>query len=175
MGAAKMTAEEFEELYQQFWGLVYSKCLASLGDIEEALDATMEVFIRKWCAIDRYDPQRASFKAWLIRNTDHYCIDLMRKRSHRDEVSLEEALESYDEQAEPITHVDDLVNIRIALSHLDPFDRQLVLMRFVEEYTWDEISQLTGLTVAQVRHRIDNALSKLRRWLGVSEEEPTKD
>lgn len=169
-----MTAEEFEELYQQFWGLVYSKCLASLGDVEEALDATMEVFIRKWCAIDNYDPQKASFKTWLMRNTDHLCIDLARKRSHCDEVSLEEILES-SEEVEPVTDVDELIDIRIAISRLDPLDRQLLLMRFVDEYTWDEISHLTGLTVAQVRHRVESAFAKLRRWLGAGGEEMAKD
>ncbi len=169
-----MTDEEFEELYKQFWGLVYSKCLASLGDVEEALDATMEIFTRKYCARDRYDPTKASFKTWLTRNTDRHCIDLIRKRSHRNEVSLEGMLESGEEVEEP-ADTEQLIDIRIALIHLDPFDRELVLMRFVEEYTWNEIAQITGLTVAQVRRRVDNALAKLRRWLGATEEETTED
>lgn len=80
---------------------------------------------------------------------------------------------------EPTSSADELIDIhfdiRIAIAHLEPLDRQLVIMRFVEEYTWSEIAELTGLTVAQVCHRVDNALAKLRRWLGASEEEKTED
>lgn len=165
-----MSPEEFEELYHQFWGLVYSRFLAALGDVEEALDAAQEVFLRKWCSIDRYDPNKASFKTWLMRNTDHLCIDLIRKRSTGSEVvSIDEIDEVSEEiEVESEARSADMLDIEIALSNLDPLDRHLLIMRFVEEYTWSEIAEITKLTVAQVRRRVDNALKHLRRWFGIA-------
>lgn len=155
-----MTTEEFEELYHQFWGLVYSQCLASLGDVEEALDATMEVFARKWAAIDRYDPRLSSFKTWLMRNTHRLCIDLLRKAAHRQTVPIDEV--PSDAVADPSLRIE----VSVALNRLDPLDRQLALMRCVEEYTWSELAEAAGLSVAQVRQRVADALARLRAWLG---------
>ncbi|HIE51401.1 MAG TPA: sigma-70 family RNA polymerase sigma factor [Armatimonadetes bacterium] len=162
-----MSAEEFEELYHQFWGLVYAKCLAYLGNPDEAEDAAMEVFLRKWCAIEHYDPSKASFKTWLMQNTNHLCIDLLRKASRRQEVPMDEVPEG--PLVAPPVPDDESIDISLALNRLNPLERQLVLMRFVDEYTWQEISEATGLTVAQVRRCVNNALARLRKWLGEEE------
>ncbi len=168
-----ISAEEFEQLYHEFWGLVYSICLAYLHDKEEAEDAAMEVFVRKWCAIDRYDPAKASFKAWLVSNTNHLCIDLLRKSS-RLQVERIDELPEEDVADSPIPNA-DATDLSLAMARLSPLDRQLVIMRIVEEYTWQEIAQVTGLTVAQVRGRVDAALARLRKWLGAKDEVSTRD
>ncbi len=133
----------------------------------------MEVFVRKWCAIDRYDPAKASFKTWLIHNTNHLCIDLLRKSSRIQVERIDELPE--DLLVDPAIPNADAIDIALAMARLSPLERQLLIMRIVEEYTWKEIAEATGLTVAQVRARVEAALSSLRGWLGAGDEISAKE
>jgi len=159
-----MTAQQFDELYHEYYQLVYARCRASLGDDEDALDATMEVFARKWVAIDRYDPTLSSFKTWLLSNTYRLCIDLIRKQHHRQTSPLDEAPPA-DAISPTEREVVETVALSWALDQLDARDRHLLLMKVVDEYTWDEVAALSGLSVHQVRARVEGALRRLRALL----------
>jgi RNA polymerase sigma-70 factor (ECF subfamily) len=152
-------SDRFEELYREYWSLVFTLCKTRLGSVEEAEDAALEVFLRKWQAIDRYDPQRATFKTWLSRNAEHLCIDLWRKRQREPEPEV------LPDKSRPPLDLEDSIILRDCLKTLDPLDRQLVLMHEVEGYTWEEMEALTGLTVSQVRTRTAHALEHLRQCL----------
>jgi len=161
-----ISGKRFEELYTEHWALVYALCKARLGEEEEALDAAQEVFLRKWRAIDSYDPARASFRTWLRRNAEHYCVDLYRKQSVRpEEHPLPEETEAagadipFEEGALTVQMVGE------CLDALAPELRQLVLMKEVEEYTWEEMAAITGLTVAQARVRTAQGITQLRELL----------
>ena len=155
--------ERFEELYRQYWRYVFVLCRTRLGDTEEALDAAMEVFLRKWQVIGCYDPARATFKTWLARNTERLCIDIVRKRGSRGRhVAYTEAetASACEEAAAPLP-----AQLSLCLGDLDPMDRQLLLMHEIEGYTWEEIGALTGLSVWQVRRRVGQTLRRLEAQL----------
>jgi RNA polymerase sigma-70 factor (ECF subfamily) len=154
-------SERFEELYREYWSLVFTLCQTRLGDVEEAEDAALEVFLRKWQAIDRYDPQKATFKTWLSRNAEHRCIDLLRQRQRQAEAEKKHR----SDPPRPPMDSEDRIVIRDCLKTLDPTDRQLVLMHEVEGYTWEEMAADTGLTVSQVRTRTARAKEQLRQGL----------
>ena len=166
-----MTPQQFDELYQEYYQLVYARCRASLGDCEEALDAAMEVFMRKWVAIDRYDPTLSSFKTWLLNNTHHLCIDLIRKQRYQQTCSLKEAPPA-DAISLTEREVVETVALSRALDRLHPFDRHLLLMKVVDEYTWDEVAALSELSVHQVRARVEAALRQLRAILECGDMSP---
>jgi RNA polymerase sigma-70 factor (ECF subfamily) len=137
-----------------------------LWNREDALDATQEVFARKWAAIDTYDPSKASFRTWLSRNAHNLIVDRIRNRERRPkQVSIDEIEDTLCSDRP----VDDVAMISVALSKcLTAFDlehRHLVIMHEVEQYTWEEVASLTGLTVAQARTRVSQALQQLRKCL----------
>lgn len=158
-----MDRDRFDELYHRYWSYVFVVCRTRLDDTEEALDAAMEVFLRKWRAIDTYDPTRASFKTWLSRNAEKLCIDLLRKRRTRGQsvpYTDEAAPIDPDEAASPL-----LQQVSLCLRSMDPMDRQLVLMHEVEGYTWEEIAAVTNVSVWQVRMRVGRSLRRLEAQL----------
>jgi len=161
-----VTPERFDELYHEHWPEVFVLCRARLGDEEEALDAAMEVFLRKWQAIASYDPGRATFRTWLWRNAERLCIDLLRKRARRPTtVAYEEtSLAGIEPGSDGPT--DLTAQVSLCLSALDDLDRQLLLMHEVEGFTWEEMAELTGLSVWQARDRVAKAIEQVKQGLG---------
>jgi len=138
-----ITPSRFQELYEEYWGLVYTICFSRLGNREEAQDATQDVF---------------------VKNTENHCFDILRERIRRPERV------EFDEEKFPLRPAgdDDVVThveITRCLDCLSDQDRQLALMKMVEENTWEEIATTTGLTVAQARVRTARALTELRTCL----------
>lgn len=158
--------ERFEELYRQYYRLVFTWCRARLGRDDEAHDAAQEIFIRKWQRIETYDPSRASFKTWLSRNTENLCIDRLRQRRRTPEpVELPEpGLAGHpiaDDPADPMN-----VLLEEGLSRLDPEDRQALLMHEVDGYTWEEMAAFFGTTISKERTRVANSRKALLQFLG---------
>lgn len=156
----------FEELYRQYYRLVFTWCKSRLGRDEEAHDAAQEVFIRKWQRIETYDPSRAAFKTWLSRNTENLCIDRLRQRRRTPEpVELPEpgtpGHPTVEDGADPMT-----VLLDECLSRLDPEDRQALLMHEVDGYTWEEMAAFFGTSISKERTRVANTRKALLRCLG---------
>lgn len=155
---------QFEELYQEHWPFVFALCASRLGDREAALDAAQTVFVRKWVARETYDPERASFRVWVQRNAVNLCIDLLRERGRRPTTST-----LADDVTSPLPTAEAALQERArvarALAVLPKGQRQLVLMRALEGYTWQEIACLTGQTVSQVRTAVGRGLERLRAAL----------
>jgi RNA polymerase sigma-70 factor (ECF subfamily) len=158
--------EWFEELYREHWALVFALCRARLGDPDEAADAAQEVFVRKWARFGSYDPARASFRTWVSVNTEHRIIDIIRqRRTRRREEPVSDDLEAPDPEQVPAEQGPVLAAVARALTALGPRQRQLVLMKKLHGYTWEEIAAFTGLTVAQARAEVGRAASRLRALL----------
>jgi len=158
--------QQFEASSEQYWRLVFTLCREVLGNEDDAADAAQEVFVRKWRARDTYEASRATFKTWLCSNTHHLLIDRLRGRKSQpalvsclpDSLPEERAGET---PHEALTHA----LVQACLSQLEPTERQLLLLREVEERTWEELAELSKLTVSQVRTRTERARSKLRECL----------
>ena len=161
-----LSEARFEELHEACWRVVFALCRSRLGDREEALDATRDVFLRKWRARHGYDPERASFLTWVRRNAERVCIDRLRRRAVRGEPQeLPDDLPAENPPGAESDRALTRVVVGQALDRLGDQQRQLVLMHKVEGYTWEEIAADTGLTVAQARERVAKALDALRSFL----------
>jgi RNA polymerase sigma-70 factor (ECF subfamily) len=164
--AMYVNGQRFEELYREYWPHVFTLCQTRLGDYDEALDAAQEVFVRKWQALGRYDPARASFRTWLSRNAENLCVDLLRLRGRQPPPeALPEEWEALGQEPFSEERTIRQVIVNQCLTVLPPDVRQLVLLREVEEYTWEEMAALTDLTVSQVRTRTTQGEEVLRALL----------
>lgn len=157
-----VSRERFEQLYRELWRSVYAVCYALLGDVEDAQDAALEVFVRKWRARHRYDPARGSFKAWLIHNAVCLCMDMLRRRKRRRRMT-----EQVGQVSEvPPSSQDLAITVEQCLAHLEPERRMLLLMRDVLGLTWEEIASAADLSVGAVRRRVADARRQMRKCLG---------
>lgn len=143
-------------------------------DAETAKDILQEVFIKTYLHLNDYDPT-LPFSAWLYRIARNETISHFRKQKNRPRVMKSEAdLEAFGRIADDIDierEADATINqdaVRAALETLNLKYRDVILLRFFEHKSYDEISDILELppgTVAVCLHRAKAALKEqLKRY-----------
>jgi RNA polymerase sigma-70 factor (ECF subfamily) len=164
------------ELVAEHQRMVYHLALHMLGDHEEALDLSQEVFLNVFRTIGRFRGQSA-LKTWIYRIVINQARNRQRwwKRRHRSEqVSLDERLEVAG-NLPPAGDADDphrmfgrrelATRIWDALARL-PFDqRTVVVLREIDGLSYDEIAFSLDVAVGTVKSRLTRARSVLRSQL----------
>lgn len=156
--------------------MVYHLALHLLGDREEALDLSQEVFLSVFRTIGRFRGQSA-IRTWIYRIVINQARNRQRwwRRRHRaDQISLDEHLERHGDFPQPGDSVSPDRQLRrkqlaariwAALDHL-PFDqRTAVVLREIDGLSYDEIAFSLGVAVGTVKSRLTRAREALRAEL----------
>jgi RNA polymerase sigma-70 factor (ECF subfamily) len=165
------------ELVAEHQRMVFHLALHMLGDREEALDLSQEVFLNVFRTIGRFRGQSA-LRTWIYRIVINQARNRQRwwKRRHRsDQVSLEERLET-DGTLPPASNVAEpdrvlgqkevAARVWDALGRL-PFDQRTVMvLREIDGLSYDEIGFSLGVAVGTVKSRLTRARAALRTQLG---------
>jgi RNA polymerase sigma-70 factor (ECF subfamily) len=167
--ARQKDQEAFARLVETYQRPVYNLCYRMLGSEVEAEEAAQETFWRAYQALHRYDPNR-SFATWLLSIAAHYCIDQQRKRRVPVlELDAEPELEAPDPSPTPekvVVRTEEQRQIQSLLGSLSEQDRAVVVLRYWNELSEEEISRTTGLTVSAVKSRLHRARKVMAQaWL----------
>lgn len=166
--AQQKDEDAFAVLVETYQTPVYNLCYRMLGTAEEAEDAAQESFWRAYQAIQRYDPQR-SFVTWLLSIAAHYCIDQQRKRKlPLLEIDGEEEFEIPDRALEPekmLNKKQEKELITGMLQKLSETDRAVIILRYWQELSEEEIAKSLSLTVSAVKSRLHRARLQLARLM----------
>lgn len=163
--------DAYRQLLQRYRQPVYRLVHASLGDGAEAQDVTQEVFVSAFAALDRYDPDRPLLH-WLRRIALNKCRDWIRRRRVRafffTAPPLDEVLDMGDNAvATDVALADraELARVAGAIARLPTRQREVLLLRTVEQLTQAEVSQLLGISEKAVETRLYRARQSLRERL----------
>src|SRR3954469_8143410 len=151
----------FERLYRRHAGDVYRYALVVLRNQANAEDVTQTTFLNAYRAMEKGERPRSPQK-WLIAIAHNVCRQRFRQSQRRPtEVVYEEEL------AETIVEEDALTaeDIRRALGHLAFNQRSALVMRELEGRSYQEISEILGLSVSAVETLIFRARRSLREQL----------
>jgi RNA polymerase sigma-70 factor (ECF subfamily) len=164
------------ELVNEHQRMVYQLSLNLLGDHNEALDLSQEVFLRVFRTIHAFRGQSA-LRTWIYRIVINQARNRQRwwRRRHRSQqVSLDEHIRDHGDPPEQNTGgAPDRVlgrkemadQIRVALDHL-PFDQRTALvLREIDGLSYDEIGFSLGIAVGTVKSRLARAREALRAQL----------
>ncbi len=164
------------ELVSEHQRMVFHLALHLLGDHDEALDLSQEVFLNVFLTIGRFRGQSA-LRTWIYRIVINQARNRQRwwRRRHRaEQVSLEERLENHgelppaSELAEPdrILRRKELASrIWNALAGLPFEQRTAIVLREVDGLSYDEIAFSLGVAVGTVKSRLTRAREALRAQL----------
>lgn len=133
-----------------------------LRDQSDAEDVLQETFVRGHRYLAQCeDPSR--FGAWLFRILVNRCRTAYRAR---EKTSLTLVREGSDRSDAPVHHVDATTSWREeidrALGQLPGEQREAFLLKYVEDLTYDEIENLTGVGVSALKMRVNRACKQLR-------------
>jgi RNA polymerase sigma-70 factor (ECF subfamily) len=156
--------------------LVYQLALHLLGDPQEALDLSQEVFLRVFRTLPRFRGQ-SSLRTWIYRIVVNQASNRRRwwRRRHRSQqVALEEHAVSHGELSDTsslamperrLEQQETAGRVRAALDLL-PFDqRTVIVLREIDELSYEEIAASLGVAVGTVKSRLARARNNLRAAL----------
>lgn len=165
--ASKGDVAAFGALYDRHVAAIYRYVYYRVRDDAEAEDLTSDVFMRALKAMPRYEPRQA-FLAWLYRIARNAVIDRARKGNRQ--VSFEDALahpgadQVVVPDAEILAHSDN-ETLRAALAKLTPLQQEVVVLRFLEGYSTQEIARLVGKREGTIRGIQFRAIGALRQMM----------
>jgi RNA polymerase sigma-70 factor (ECF subfamily) len=134
-----------------------------LKDAQEAEDATQDAFVKLWNNRDKVDPERV--KPWLMKVTRNGCLDRLRRR--RDNVEFDES-HMAGESSGPMQGL--AANeigawLKRAIAGLKEPYRSLVVLRDVNQHSYEEVAGMLELNLAQVKTYLHRARKQLREQL----------
>ncbi len=135
-----------------------------LKDAGEAEDATQEAFVKLWHNRDKIDPERV--QSWLMKVTRNGCLDRLRRR--RDNVEFDESYMAGEEVSGPMQDVATGQTrewLKRAIGSLKEPYRSLVVLRDVNQHSYEEVASMLELNLAQVKTYLHRARKQLREQL----------
>ena len=152
---------------------MYNVALRVVGNADLAEDVTQDTFLLAYKSLHQF--RGGIFRAWLLRIATNRCYDELRRRQRRpansfDVLGFEPQVEwsTLPESEDPQERAERLELARAlqgALRELPDDQRVVVVLSDVQGYSYDEIAQITGVSLGTVKSRLSRGRGRLREIL----------
>jgi RNA polymerase sigma-70 factor (ECF subfamily) len=151
-------AAAFASLLDRQLDASYRLASVILGQRDEAEEATHDAAIRAWQRWDSLrDPER--FEAWFSRILVNVCRDRLRRRRWVDPPLAPAGVQL---GRDPFTHSAEQDALRAAIAELSPDHRTVIALRYLADFTVEQVAERTGTRVGTVKSRLHYGLKALR-------------
>lgn len=154
----------FDILYDRYINKIYSKCLSLLKDDAWAQDAAQEIFLKIFLNLAKFN-QKSKFSTWVYSITYNFCIDLLRRKKKDKKLFVDET----GNEAEVLEDVDDKELLEMEISRLKHIldeipigDKMVLLMKYQDDMTIKEISEILDKSESAVKMKIKRAKQKAK-------------
>ncbi len=177
--ARKGSESAYRELLSRYERPVFSLIFRMVRDRETAEDLSQETFIKVLNNLDRYSPE-FKFSSWLFKIANNLTIDHLRRR-RVDTISIEGAPDAVTSESARATSIavvsgdesplEELESrelgsaIERAIGRLRPEYRACIMLRHVEDKSYEEIAEIVKLPLGTVKTYIHRARHELRAAL----------
>ncbi|MGM0713777.1 sigma-70 family RNA polymerase sigma factor [Brevibacillus parabrevis] len=162
--------QAYARLVDKYKGKIFARLYRMIGQRQDAQDLAQEVFTKAYFQLEKLEPD-GNFSAWLYRIAINHCLDELRKRKRSvktsdKEVELigsetpEEAFLQKEQQQVLLRHI----------MGLEEEYRAVVVLRYIDQLSYKEISEMLVLPTTTVQMRLHRAKKKLRENLGKGED-----
>lgn len=138
-----------------------------LGSSEEAKDVVQEVFIKVWNGREQIE-EIQNMEAWCMRITRNLSLDKLRSRQRKSTDSMDDAFDVREEGLTPHESTEikeSMVRINQLIAALPEKQRQVIHLRDVEGYSYNEICDIMELDMNQVKVNLFRARNAVREKL----------
>jgi len=182
--SVKGDTESFGELIRRYENFVYNIVYHVIGNRDDAFDVSQEVFIKAFRALKNFRGD-CKFSTWIYKIALNASKDYIRDKSKHGTVSLsdwtdddsgdeayvsmkppeivEESVDARPEEAYERNERRDLV--RKAIASLSDDHKSIIILRDIEGYSYEDISDMLNLEIGTVKSRLNRARSAIREYL----------
>ena len=148
--------QAFEGLYDRYAGKVLKRCFFICANQEEARDLMQEIWIKVFLHLHDFKKQ-AAFSSWLYRLTTNHCLNYIKSKAHSEQSGTQQT-------SEELIHEDSTstIDVHHLLQKLSLEDRTILAMKFMGEYTYEEIASICEISVSAAKMRVSRLITKLR-------------
>ena len=163
--------QAWDQIVRTHWRKVFNLAYKFVGRHDEAEDLAQDIFLKIFKALHTFD-RRANFQTWLISISRNLCIDHYRSvRKERETMARDvdaSTLTPASRERSPygeLEQIDLRVRIRQALNELPPTLREAVVLRDLQEFSYQEIADKLQLPEGTVKSRINRGRLELARQM----------
>lgn len=159
----------YAELMERYRESIYYMLLKMVHNPDDAEDLTIEAFGKAFNRLKQYHPNYA-FSTWMFKIASNNCIDFIRKERKKRTMSIDTGMTNdegermtYDIEASDRDPEAEMIRnqkmkaMREVVDKLKPRYRQLVILRYFKEYSYDEIAQELELPLGTVKAQLFRA------------------
>ena len=164
----------WESIVRQHHRRIYNLAYRFTGKFDEAEDLTQEIFLKVYRSLKGYRPESGTLVSWMVRIGRNHIVDHYRKfkteRAQTDslETEYEKAKENparYPNPGEALERRELSERVHRALFKIPADLREAVILRDLEEFTYEEIADMLNLPLGTVKSRINRGRVELARLL----------
>lgn len=159
----------YAELMERYRESIYYMLLKMVNNTDDADDLTIEAFGKAFNRLEQYHPSYA-FSTWMFKIASNNCIDFIRKEKKKKKLSIDTGM--VNEDGENVTYDIDsgardpeeelirdqkMEQMREVVMKLKPRYRELVILRYFKEYSYDEIAAELDLPLGTVKAQLFRA------------------
>jgi RNA polymerase sigma factor (sigma-70 family) len=153
-------------LYERYGHLVMGSCMNYLKQVENAEDLTMRIFGELGAKLLKHDVQH--FKSWLYQVTRNECLQFLRKHKPGETTVIDELAlptRSAEQEEETIRLEEQLQLLEQAIQQLKDEQRTCVELFYLEQKSYNEISEQLSISLNTVKSAIQNGKRNLKIWM----------
>jgi RNA polymerase sigma-70 factor (ECF subfamily) len=155
--------QAFAELVRRHQDAVYRHLRRLVGTRDEALDLTQDAFVRAWQALPQWVPE-ARFRTWLFRIASNAALDALRRRRVVGFEPIDETVQTASDEPDPEKRLElkqRVAALEASLATLSAEHREILLLREVENMSYEEIGAVLALSGGTVKSRLARARAAL--------------
>jgi RNA polymerase sigma-70 factor (ECF subfamily) len=160
---SKNNTKEFEVLVKDNMKRAYFSALGFLGSHDAAMDVSQEAFIRAYHNFNKYDEKR-NFFTWYYKILRNLCLNFIRDNNNRKEEFFLEHKKYEDSHNNPEQNLEkkeESEMLHVAINQLETEEREIIILREFEGYSYEQISEMLSLPAGTVMSRLYYTRKKL--------------
>ena len=158
-----MTASHFKQLLLPLYPRLHRMALRYLANAEDAEDMVQEVYLKLWSKRDIL-PEMHDVESYCLSLTKNMCIDRLRlvEVEEIDVNDIPQPIAATDDVDEDVERRDAIAHIRQIIGTLPEKQQQVITLRGMRDYSFEEIEQQTGLAATNIRVLLSRARKTIR-------------
>lgn len=176
--ACKINPAAFEKIYDEYYSQIFGYILHRVGDYDSAKDVSSETFLKAYTSVHRFVWKEIALSSWLYRIATNEVNSFFRRRrypllefldirerfeaEYPDPASLEAEKEEVERQLE---EHEKFLKVQKIVQKLPPRYQTVIALRFFEQKSVKEISEIVGKKEGTVKSLLSRGLERIRTSL----------